>query len=195
MKINYNELEKLVSDTLIDKLKEVIDTTNTIQGRFSATYNYSFHEGQMVHYEQLDKVNGQMDVLNLKGGVGVNLVKNQPVIDLSAEIGLIFSKKRILKNQFYLSYNQLYGFSDNSKINLNSFANIGYRYNLSNTVNEPNWLGVEIGYLVGKQGDLFDKNTFRIGVNWEIGKYISIAPQLYFSENLTYPAIRIGFGL
>lgn len=194
LKIKYNELKKLISDSLIIKIKEVIDTTSSIQGRFSTTYNYSFLEGSMAHNKQLDKVNGQMDVLLLKGGVGLNLIKNQPVIDLSAEIGFAFSKKGILKNQYYLSYNQLSDFSDNSKVNLNAFANIGYRYNLSNAVKNPNWIGLELGYLVSQHGDLFDKNTFRFGVNWEIGKYISVSPQLYFSGELAYPAIRIGFG-
>jgi len=196
LKIQFNEIEKLVSDSLIIKIKEVIDTTSSIQGRISMTYNYSFQGENLVHNMQLDKINGQMDMLSLKGGVGVNLIKNQPVIDLSAEMGLIFSKKGILKNQYYLSYNQLSDFGDNSKVNINGFVNIGYRYNLSNTFGNPNWLGVELGYLTNRHGDLFGKNTFKFGVNWELGKYISVSPQLYLSGDLTqfYPAVRIGFG-
>ena len=108
--------------------------------------------------------------------------------------GFTFSKKGIWKNQFYLSYNQLSHFENNSKINLNGFVNIGYRYNLSKTIGNPNWLGVELGYLVNRNGDLFGKNTFKFGVNWEIGKYISVSPQLYLSSDLVYPAVRIGFG-
>jgi hypothetical protein len=194
LQIQFNELELLLSDSLISKLNEVIDTTITIHGRFTTTYNYSFHGDNLVHNTQLDKINGQMDVLSLKEGVGVNIIRNQPVIDLSAEIGFIFSKNGIWKNQYYLSYNQLSDFVDNSKINLNGFVNIGYRYNLSKTFGNPNWLGAELGYLVNRNGDLFSKNTFKFGVNWEIGKYISVSPQLYLSRNLTYPAIRIGFG-
>lgn len=195
LRIKYNELEELVTDSLINKIREVIDTTSTIKGRFSTTYNYSFLGENMFHDKQFDKINGQMDALSLNGGVGVNLIKNQPVIDLSVEIGIMFSKKGIWKNQFYLSYNQLSDFSDNSKINLNYFINIGYRYNKSNTVKNPNWLGMELGYLTVKNGDMLEKNTFRFGFNWEIGKYITITPQLYFSGSSTYPAIRIGFGL
>lgn len=195
LSIQYNELETLFSESLIDKIRKVVDTTNTLQGRLSVTYNYSFQGDNMIHDHLSDKVNGQLDALSLKGGVGANLIKNQPVVDLSAEAGLMFSKKGILKNQFYLSYNQLSDFSDVSKVSLNGFANIGYRYNLSHAASNPNWLGVELGYLTVKQGDLFEKNTFRLGVNWEIGKYMTVAPQLYFSGNSIYPAIRIGFGL
>ena len=192
--IEYNDLESLVSNDLIGKLEEVIDTTCVIQDRFSSSYNYSFTEGSLVHNKQFDERIGQTDMLFLKGGVGASLIKNEPVMDLSAEIGLALSKKGILKNQYFLSYNLLFDFIDNSTINLNSFVNLGYRYNLSKKKNDTNWLGVELGYLVSKQGDMFNENTFKFGVNWEVGKYISISPQLYFSKDSTYPAVRIGFG-
>jgi hypothetical protein len=197
LKIQFNERESLVSDNLPAKLKEVIDTTSLIHSRFSKTYNFSFVGETLIHDKQSDEVNGQMDVINLKGGAGLNFIKNQPVIDLSAEIGILFSKKGILKNQYYLSYNQLSDFDENSKVNLNGFVNIGYRYNLSNVVKNPNWLGLEIGYLAVQHGDLLKKNTFKFGINWEIGKYISVSPQLYLSGDSKefYPAIRIGFGL
>jgi len=192
--IEYNEIESLVSADLIEKLKEVIDTTSTIQGRFSKIYNYSFIEGNLVHNKQLDEQVGKTDMLFIKGGVGASLIKNQPVIDLAAEIGLGFGKKGILKNQFYLSYTPLFDFVDNSTIDLNHFVNLGYRYNLSKNKNDSNWLGLELGYLVSQEGDLFNEDTFKIGVNWEVGKYISISPQLYVSKELTYPAVRVGFG-
>ncbi len=192
--IRFNNIEDLTSDNLIEKIKAAINATSAIQGRFAATYNYAFQGNNLVHYDQLDKLNGQLDALSLKGGVGANLIKNQPVVDISAEIGLLFSKKGIWKNNYYLSYNQLSFFDDKSKVNLNGFANIGYRYNFSNDIKSPDWLGVEFGYLVNRNGDLFEKNTFRLGVNWEIGKYISVSPQLYFSGSSTYPALRIGFG-
>ena len=192
--IRFNDIENLISDSLITKIKEAINATDANQSRFAATYNYAFQGNNLIHYDQFDRLNGQLDVLSLKGGVGVNLIKNQPVLDISAEVGILFNKKGIRKNNYYLSYNQLSYFDDKSKVNLNGFANIGYRYNLSNDIKSPNWLGVEFGYLVNRNGDLFEKNTFKFGVNWEIGKYISVSPQLYISENFSYPALRIGFG-
>lgn len=193
--IRFNDIESLLSDNLIVKIKEAINTTDTIQGRFAATYNYSFQGDKLVHNKQFDKITGQIDALELKGGVGINIIKNQPVIDLSAETGFIFSKKGIWKNWYYLSFNQLSDFDKNSTINFNCFVNIGYRNNLSGSVKNPNWLGLEIGYLAIRHSDLFEKNTFRFGVNWEIGKYITISPQLYLSRHSSYPAVRIGFGL
>ena len=194
LQIQFNEFEKLISDSLINQLEKVIDNTNTIQSRFASTYNYSFQGEELLHNMQLDKINGQLDALSFKGGVGLNFIKNQPVMDLSAEMGLMLSKKGIWKNQYYLSYNQLSDFVADSKVNLNGFVNVGYRYNLSNSVKTSNWLGVEFGYLAISHGDMFEKNTFKFGVNWDIGKYISVTPQLYFSDHFSYPAVRIGFG-
>ena len=192
--IRFNNIEDLTSDSLIGRIKGAINATYAIQGQFASTYNYAFQGNNLVHYDQLDKLNGQLDALSLKGGVGANLIKNQPVLDITAEAGILFSKKGIWKSNIYSAYNQLSYFDDKSKVNLNGFANIGYRYNFSNDIKSPNWLGVELGYLVNRNGDLFEKNTFRLGVNWEIGKYISVSPQLYFSGSSSYPALRIGFG-
>lgn len=196
LEIRFNELEDIVSDSLIVKIKEVIDSTNILQGRLSTTFNYSWQGAELLHNKELDKQSSPMDMISLSGGVGVNLIKNEPVIDISAQIGFIFSKKGILKNEFYVSYNLLSDFADSSKIHLNSFINVGYRYNLSKVANKSNWLGVEFGYLLSQNGELFKENTFKLGVNWSVGKYISVSPQLYLSGDLkeVYPAIRIGFG-
>jgi hypothetical protein len=196
LQIQFNELEELVSDSLLTQLLAVIDTTAHIQARYATTYNYSFEGLKLIHNQQNDEKSGQMDMLMLKGGVGVNLIKSEPVIDVSAEIAFAFTKKGILKNQYFLSYNLLFDFMEESTVNLNGFLNIGYRNNLSKNKDKPNWLGVEVGYLVNRQGDLFGKNTFKLGVNWELGRYVSVSPQLYMSGGFTelYPAVRIGFG-
>jgi hypothetical protein len=192
--VRFNDVESLISDDLIAKIKEVVNTTNTIQNRYAVTYNYAYEGDKLIHNEDLDKKSGESDAIIVKGGVGANLIKNQPVIDLSAEMGLLFNKKGIWKHNYYLSYNQLSFFDVDSRVVLNGFANIGYRYNFSNDINNPNWIGVEVGYLVNRHGDMFDKNTFRVAANWEIGRYITVSPQLYFSGSSSYPALRIGFG-
>ncbi len=194
--IQFNDFEELISDNLIAQLLEAIDTTNSIQTRYTKTYNYSFEGMQLIHNKQYDTKSGETDMIMLKGGIGANLIKSKPILDISAEMAFVFNKKGILRNQYYTSYNLLFDFNEKSKINTNGFLNIGYRRNLSHNIDKPNWLGVEVGYLINKQGDLFGNNTFRLGANWELGKYVSVAPQLYLSDDFTefYPAVRIGFG-
>jgi hypothetical protein len=193
MIIEFNELEDLTSEDFINRLKEAIDATITNQNRYSRLFNYEFKEGSMASNE--DNIIGKRgDMISIKAGVGANLIKNQPVIDLSGELAFVFQKKGISKNQYYLTYNLLYDFIDNSKTNLNSFLNLGYRYNLSNNRDDSDWLGVEFGYLISREGDMFDKDTFRFGFNWEVGNSITISPQLYISSEQTFPGLRIGFG-
>lgn len=194
--VHFNELDNLLSDSLLIKLKEVIDTTNHIQGRYSTAYNYSFEGKNMIHNKDLDMNIGETDLIALSGGVGLNLIKNHPVIDIAAEVAIMLNKKGIMKNQYYVSYNLMFDFADSAKVNTNGFINVGYKHNLSKTKGKRNWLGVELGYLASRNGGLFKENTFKFGVNWEVGKYISVSPQLFMSGDFTefYPALRIGFG-
>ncbi len=197
LKIQFNEIEKLISDSLIHCIKEVIDSTNSRKHKNSRFFNYTYEGENLIFNKQLDKNIGHTDILTLKGGVGLNLIKNQPVLDISAELGIVLNKKGLWKNQYYLSYNHLTNFGENSKINANGFLNIGYRYNSSNSPRVENWVGLELGYLVSKHGNLFKENTFKFGFNWDLGKYISVSPQLYLSGDFTefFPALRIGIGL
>ncbi len=196
LKIKFNDLQALMSDSLLKRLLEAIDKIDETNNRLSKTYVYEFQGDKLIRDEQLDNRTKSLDVIFLKGGLGVNLIKSEPIIDISGEIGFGIARKGILKNQYYVSYNLLFDFMEESKTNLNGFLNVGYRRNLSNNIDKPNWLGVELGYLIKNQGDLFGKNTFKFGVNWELGKYVSISPQLYLSNDGKdfYPALRLGIG-
>ncbi|MFK5857341.1 MAG: hypothetical protein QM503_14520 [Bacteroidota bacterium] len=196
LQIKFNDLQALMSDSLLIRLLEAIDKIDETNGRLSKTYAYTFQGNQLIKDEQLDNRTKSLDILFLKGGLGVNLIKSELIIDISAEIGFGIARKGILKNQYYVSYNLLFDFMEESKTNLNGFLNVGYRHNLSNKIDRPNWLGVELGYLINNQGDLFEKNTFKFSVDWELGKYVSVSPQLYLSNDGKdfYPALRLGFG-
>ena len=103
LQIQFNEPAEIVSEKLLKNLLEVIDSTISIKGKLTTVYHFSFQDGKLVHLAQLDKLTGQKDMLVLNGGVGVNLVKGYPVIDLSAQWGLVLCKKGIWQNQYYLS--------------------------------------------------------------------------------------------
>jgi hypothetical protein len=166
------------------------------KGWVPITYHFEVKNSALTHKREADKRNGDMDQMSLIGGMGAGLVKNELVTDLSAEMGFSFMKKGIWDKCYYISDNLIYTFENNT-IRLNNFINLGVRFNLSKGLKTTNWLGVDIGYLTNRNGTFFDKNTFKLGINWEIGKYMRISPQLYFSSGFgkIYPGIRIGFGL
>ncbi|HSJ69497.1 MAG TPA: hypothetical protein VK921_17580 [Anditalea sp.] len=157
---------------------------------------YNLDENKQLNLTQ-NRASGYLDMLSLMAGVGANVYKNQFLTDITGEIGLQLNHKGILRNQFYVSNNLMFSFDAESSAVINNFTNIGYRRNFSNQKDKPNWLGVEIGTLTKRSGDLFQPNTMRLGMNWNAGKNITISPQLYFNGlfQQVSPGLRIGIGL
>lgn len=193
LSILFNDVKDLESADMIVKLKQVLDSTYSKRKRFTYTFNYNY-QGDKLTFNK-GKANGDMDMLQLKANVGAGLIKNQLVTDFTVEAGLVFTSEGHLRRQFYTSYNLLYYFED-AKTRLNPMINLGYRYNFARSTGKYNWLGVEFGFLQSRSGTLFDKNTLKVGFNWELGKYISVSPQVFFTSDFSkaYPGIRIGFG-
>ncbi len=140
---------------------------------------------------------GYFDMLSLQAGVGANIYRNNFLTDITGEIGLQLNHKGILRNQFYVSNNLMFAFDAENTAVVNNFTNIGYRRNLSQDRENPNWLGVEIGTLTKRNGDIFQPNTMRLGVNWGVAKHITVSPQLYWNGAFKQvsPGFRIGIGL
>jgi hypothetical protein len=193
MSIAFNDLEYLTSEDLTTKISESIEKLLKDENRYSVLYHYTFQNDSLVSSGK-NGIGKRADFISLRSGVGANLVKNNMVVDLSGEIAVGLTKNGIIKNQYYVSYNLLYNFVQNSSADLNGFLNAGYRHNFSNSANDDNWLGIELGYLINQDGDLFDDNTFKVGLNWDVGYSITVSPQLYISSEQTFPGLRIGFG-
>lgn len=197
MQILFNDIQALQSDSLVTKVKEVLDSVYFKKPRFTKTYNYSYSGNAIVHNKVLDRSNGYMDMLALQGGVGVNVIKNRLITDISFGAAFIFSQGGYARNEFFISNGFYFDFNEKGHPVVNQMINLGYRYNLARHSETSNWLGVELGYITQRNGGLFDKNTFKVGVNWELGKYIRVTPQLFFTSDFSkaYPGIRIGFGI
>ncbi|WP_194776279.1 hypothetical protein [Pararhodonellum marinum] len=144
-----------------------------------------------------NRPSGYLDMLSLQAGVGANVYRNKFLTDITGEIGLHLNHKGILRNQFYVSNNLMFSFDAENAAIINNFTSIGYRRNLSNERDKPNWLGVEFGTVTKRSGDIFRPNTMRLGVNWQAGKHITVSPQLYFNGffQQVSPGFRIGIGL
>ena len=143
----------------------------------------------------LENKSNMPDFLELQLGVGAGLVKSTWVADLSICVLLGLNHKGMLRAP-YVSSNVVFDFDAENKMNLNTFLNVGYQWNLNEKSEKPSNLGVELGYLIVQQGDLFGENTFKLGVNWSPAKSITVSPQLFITDNFdaAYPGVRIGFG-
>lgn len=144
---------------------------------------------------ELEQKNNKVDFLELEIGAGAGLIKSDWVADISAGISLGLNRKGMLRGP-YISTNLVFDFDAEDKMNINTFLNLGYKWSLDKKSEKPNVLGVELGYLIVQQGDLFGENTIKMGVNWSPAKYITVSPQLFITDNFgsAFPGIRVGFG-
>lgn len=146
--------------------------------------------------KELETKNNEFDFIEFSAGAGAGLVKNNWVADISFGLGLGFKHKGVLRHNPYVSASLLFDFDSEGKVQINTFLNIGFRWNLEKKTSKRNLLGVELGYLIGQQGNLFNDNTARLSMNWSPAKAIVVSPQLYATDNFKtfFPGIRIGFG-
>lgn len=194
VRICFNDIAKVIAT---DFSGIVADITAQLPHRDRHLRYMEFHNENNKATLTENRPSGYLDMLSLQAGVGASVYRNQFLTDITGEIGLQLNHKGILRNQFYVSNNLIFSFDAENTALINNFTNFGYRRNLSNQKDKPNWLGIEIGTLTKRSGDLFQPNTMRLGMNWGAGKNITVAPQLYFNGffQQVSPGLRIGIGL
>jgi len=193
MFITTSDLLKIADLSLANCLEKAIAILPD-KKNWSKSLSYECVNGKI---RELEVKTNDLDFIELNAGAGAGLVKSAWVADLSFRIALGFKSKGVLRYSPYLSSNLVFDFDSESNININTFLNLGYQWNMNHKTEKRDLLGVELGYLISKQGNLFGENTFRLGFNWFPVKGVSVSPQLYFTDNFKtmYPGIRIGFGL
>jgi hypothetical protein len=193
--IFLNDPDDLFKDGIVEEINRTMNDLPK-KNRLSYTFNYSVQNGELIHFEEFDNMNGMMDYLNLDFGMGANLIKNKPIMDFYARVGLGFSRKGIYKNRFYTSANTQFMFDEEANINMNTFINLGYQRNFSNNLSSSKWLGFELGYLIDRNEGFYKGNTIRMGVNWKLSDGVTVSPQAYLEDgDKLYPALRLSFGL
>ena len=193
--ITASDLSK-IADLSLSKCLEKVIAILPEKSNWSKSLYYECVDENVKELEDKSKVNPPLDFLELSAGAGANLLKGKWVADLSIGLGLGFNRKGALTYNPYVSANLVFDFDAASNTNINTFLNLGYRWNVNKKAEKPDMLGVELGYLIMKQGDLFGDNTFKLGFNWSPVKGVFISPQIYMTNNfkIVYPAIRIGIG-
>jgi hypothetical protein len=194
--ITTTDLTKIAEFSLISCIEKVIAILPE-RTRLSRSLYYQCIDQQVKPLENMHHTNGRLDFIELGLNAGAGLVKNNWVGDLSFTTGLGIVKKGVSKFNPYLSTNLLFDFDGTSSIDLDMFLSIGYRPNIVKDTGKSMFLGVELGYLIVNQGELFEGSTYRLGVNWSPLKGVFVGPQLYATDNFksVFPGIRIGFGI
>lgn len=185
---DLSKLEDLPLSNCFEKVIALLPEKN----RSSMSLYYECINGNIT---ELENKNNTTDFIELQFGAGAGLIKSTWAADFSFGIGIGLNHKGMIRSP-YVSTNAIFDFDAENKININTFLNVGYSWNLDKKTDKPNLLGVEIGYLIVKQGDIFGENTFKFGIQWSPAKHIFVTPQLYITDNFktVFPGIRIGFG-
>lgn len=137
-----------------------------------------------------------LDMLELAAGLGAGIIKNQWVNDVNFRVGLGFGTKGIMRNRYFTEFKMVYDFANSSDklFAINSFLLLGWEHNFSNSIEKVNWVGFSVGYLVDRNTDFFEKNTWKLTMKKSINQTISVNPELYFNgffKNV-YPGVQIG---
>jgi hypothetical protein len=137
-----------------------------------------------------------LDMLELNAGITSGLVKNEFVTGFNFRVGFAFAKKGIMKSKYFADYELVYDFSNPSegkKFATNDFLSIGYERNFSLDPNKAKWYGFSVGYLVNRNNDFFEENTFKMSIHKQINNSISLKPEVYFNDFFKniYPGLRV----
>lgn len=193
--ITTSNLSKISDISLSSCLEKTFQKLPS-KSNWSKNLYYECIDENIKALEDLTTNNKQLDFLEFNAGVGAGLIKSDWVADLAFGIGVGFNRKGVLKHNPYVSANMVFDFTEEQAIRINTFLNLGYKWNTNKKSEKREMLGFELGYLIVQQGDLFGENTFKLGANWSPVSGITVSPQLYFTDNFKtiYPAVRIGIG-
>lgn len=136
------------------------------------------------------------DMIVLNGGIALENVKGEWNGSFYADMILQFGAKLRYQQAFKLGYEWMYDFSSGEQ-NINHWVSLGYSRNFSMNPSRPNWYGLTLGYLAKGNGDLFVKDSFRLGVSHRVHKNVTLVPQVYFNDflkNVT-PGIKLRINL
>lgn len=128
----------------------------------------------------------------LTGGTSLENVKGEWNGSFYAKMIIQLGKKNLAKQAFSFGYEWMYDFSSGEK-NINHWIDMGYQYNFSKNPNKGDWYGLNLGYLAKRNGDLFEKDSFRLGIEKKINENINVVPQIYFHGFFkdAYPGVKI----
>lgn len=201
LSIHFDRLEQLRELAKMDLSQTLHNADKTLHDYYYRN-NKSFNawikvkENQSTEIISHQNLTSDADQILLLGGASLENVKGKWNAGIYMSMTMLLGNKGNLNHAFKFEYEWMYDFSS-SKKNINHWLTLGYARNISSNPNKTNWLGLNVGYLVKRKGDLFDKDSFRIGVNKRVHRNVSIEPQLYFNGFFKdiHPGIKLKINL
>lgn len=151
--------------------------------------------------ELVNHTKGQ-DLIELKGGGGLGLVRNVLVPEFGINVGLVLHGRSLVPSKMLTAkYAMQYFFSENAegafRTDIESFAMLEYGWNYSSNPAKPSWFNVGVGYLLSNQSDMYSGTTMKLYITQHFKSGIFFAPELYATNDLGnfFPGVRVGIGI
>jgi hypothetical protein len=106
-------------------------------------------------------------------------------------------KKTYLHHMIKAEASMMYIFNENPEggysTDINTFLGATYYVNSSKNPDKPHWFGIGLSYLVWRNGNFFDENTFRFTVGARFAKHFAVMPEIYISDGFknVMPGLRM----
>lgn len=205
--IKINCYFKNMDDLLLFLKNDWSKSVRLITAEFQNLPSWSKKNGIHVHYRQngdtiqntfvgTNTTAEKSDQLVIRAESGINSFKGKLLPDFTVGIGLMFSIKGIIVNNYFLNYELMYDFvSENNQSvpKSNHFIDVGYARNFTKNPNKADWYGISLGYLIQKNSEIFDDHTLRLSIHRNISKHIVLVPQMYFPNNFSnvFPGLKV----
>lgn len=170
------------------------DKANSPEVKYQASFNMK--TGRM--FSPLNSYYIPSNERGFQPAVGFGLTAVRGAVAPFLEAGIEYAKSNnYFTNRFRLSLEGQYFFSRDADQKLQTFKNIFADFQYRQTPkpfadNKLHWIpNISLGYLVHREGEWYEKNTFRLGLPQVGGRNFSVTPQLVFNDFMKN--ISVGF--
>jgi len=195
------EIENMNTEFVFSELKKKLNSkTNLFPDDCAMIKWYKLNENNMLTtlYEtcSMRHRNGNGEI-QLSLGTNLQNLKGIWAGSFNAKIAFVFGRKMVLRNKYSVQSDWIYDFSSREQQfqkHVNYFVGVGYARNASFNPKNSSWYGISTSYLLKRNGDFFNKNTFAIGLSRSIDSRFEIQPMIYFNDFFknAYPSLKIG---
>lgn len=165
---------------------EIVKNLDKIKQRGLSYQRIITNETGIFKALEINERSGSNNFFSLNIVPALSVYKNKFIPSISPEIEY-FTNLGMNTLSLSVAYESLIDFRNvngKSTRTINGFLNFALRIK-SNLKNKSNYSpGINIGFLIKRSGNMFEKNTFRIGLSQNIGKNIQLVPELYFPGKL-----------
>lgn len=180
---NWNEITKNM-DNRLNKLDFKHST-------YKAWLNSNENNVSLLHSKLNNPLSKSTLIINTNAGLGY--IKDRWNTSIGVSLYAEIYNRNDVSFRIGVNYEGMFDFKNNNR-NVNHWIDVSYS---QKSFFSSGFYKISLGYLIKREGDLFKKNTFRLGFEKHIINNINVTPQIYFNGFFkdAYPGVKIGISI